>query len=62
MALRVWEMWSHVSGLSRGSERQANFAAVNGMAIKLYLLELSYGAVELMLGGLGLAVSKSSAY
>ena len=35
---------------------------VNGMAVMLYLLGLSYGAVELMLGGLGLAISKSSVY
>lgn len=35
---------------------------VNGMAVMLYILGLSYGAVELMLGGLGLAVSKSSVY
>lgn len=35
---------------------------VNGMAVMLYLLGLSYGAVELMLGSLGLAVSKSSVY
>jgi len=35
---------------------------VNGMAVMLYLLGLSYGAVELMLGSLGLAIGKSSVY
>ena len=35
---------------------------VNGMAVMLYLLGLSYGAVELMLDGLGLAIGKSSVY
>jgi len=32
------------------------------MAVMLYLLGLSYGAVELMLGSLGLAIGKSSVY
>jgi len=35
---------------------------VNGIAVMLYLLGLSYGAVELMLGSLGLAIGKSSVY
>ena len=35
---------------------------VNGTAVMLYMLGLSYGAVELMLGGLGLSIGKSSVY
>ncbi len=35
---------------------------VNGTAVMLYMLGLSYGAVELRLGGLGLSIGKSSVY
>jgi len=35
---------------------------VKGMAVMLYLLGLSYGAVELMLGALGVFFSKTSVY
>jgi hypothetical protein len=35
---------------------------VKGMAVMLYLLGLSYGAVEIVLGALGLYLSKTSAY
>lgn len=35
---------------------------VNGMAVMLYLLGMSYGAVELTLGALGWAIGKSSVY
>jgi transposase-like protein len=35
---------------------------VKGMAVMLYLLGLSYGAVELMLAALGVSLSKSSVY
>jgi transposase-like protein len=35
---------------------------VNGMGVMLYLLGLSYGAVEGMLGALGLTMGKSSVY
>ncbi len=35
---------------------------VNGMGVMLYLLGLSYGAVELMMESLGLAIGKSSVY
>jgi transposase-like protein len=35
---------------------------VNGIAVMLYLLGLSYGAVELTLGSLGMAIGKSSVY
>lgn len=35
---------------------------VNGMAIMLYVLGLSYGAVELVLGSLGVGIGKTSVY
>lgn len=35
---------------------------VNGMAVMLYLLGLSYGAVELVLSSLGIGIGKSSVY
>jgi transposase-like protein len=35
---------------------------VNGMAVMLYLLGLSYGAVELVLSSLGMGIGKSSVY
>jgi len=35
---------------------------VNGIAVILYVLGLSYGAVELMLGSLGVNIGKSSVY
>jgi transposase-like protein len=35
---------------------------VKGMAVMLYLLGLSYGAVEIVLGALGVYLSKTSAY
>jgi hypothetical protein len=35
---------------------------VNGMAVMLYILGLSYGAVEIMLTSLGVGIGKTSAY
>ena len=35
---------------------------LNGMAVMLYLLGLSYGAVEIVLGSLGMGIGKSSVY
>ena len=35
---------------------------VNGMAVMLYLLGLSYGAVEIVLGSIGMGIGKSSVY
>lgn len=35
---------------------------VNGMAVMLYLLGLSYGAVEIVLGSLGIGIGKTSVY
>jgi transposase-like protein len=35
---------------------------VNGMAVMLYVLGLSYGAVELVLGSLGMGIGKTSVY
>jgi hypothetical protein len=35
---------------------------VNGIAVMLYIFGLSYGAVELMLRGLGVSMVKSSVY
>jgi transposase-like protein len=35
---------------------------LNGMAVMLYLLGLSYGAVEIVLGSLGMGIGKTSVY
>jgi transposase-like protein len=35
---------------------------VNGMAVMLYILGLSYGAVEIVLGSLGMGIGKTSVY
>lgn len=35
---------------------------VNGMAVLMYLLGLSYGAVEIVLGSLGMGIGKTSIY
>ena len=35
---------------------------VNGMAVMMYLLGLSYGAVEIVLGSLGMGIGKTSVY
>ena len=35
---------------------------VLGMAVMLYILGLSYGAVELVLGSLGVGIGKTSVY
>lgn len=35
---------------------------VNGMAVLMYLLGLSYGAVEIVLGSLGMGIGKTSVY
>jgi len=35
---------------------------VNGMAVMMYLLGLSYGAVEIVLGSLGIGIGKTSVY
>jgi transposase-like protein len=45
-------------GVSRAHVSQR----LKGMAVMLYLLGLSYGAVELMMGALGLFLSKTSVY
>lgn len=45
-----------------GVSRKQISQRVNGMAILLYLLGLSYGAVELTLSSLGLSIGKSSVY
>lgn len=45
-------------GVNRGQVSQR----VKGMAVMLYLLGLSYGAVELMLEALGIFLSKTSVY
>jgi len=43
------------------SERQFS-KRVNGMAVMLYILGLSYGAVEIVLGSLGIGIGKTSVY
>ena len=35
---------------------------VNGMAVMMYLLGLSYGAVEIVLSSLGIGIGKTSVY
>jgi transposase-like protein len=43
------------------SEKQISKRA-NGIAVMLYILGLSYGAVELMMAGLGVSIGKTSVY
>jgi len=43
------------------SQRQFS-KRVNGMAVMLYILGLSYGAVEIVLGSLGIGIGKTSVY
>lgn len=46
----------------KGVSRKHISKRVNGMAVMLYLLGLSYGAVEIVLGSLGVGIGKSSVY
>jgi hypothetical protein len=43
------------------SEKQIS-KRVNGMAVMLYVLGLSYGAVEIVLSSLGMGIGKTSVY
>ena len=54
MAISMCKMWMHISGLSN--------MRICGMAIMLYILGLSYGAVELVLVSLGVGIGKTSVY
>jgi transposase-like protein len=45
-----------------GVSKQQISKRVNGMAIMLYILGLSYGAVEIVLGSLGVSIGKTSVY
>lgn len=45
-----------------GVSKQQISKRVNGMAIMLYILGLSYGAVEIVLGSLGVGIGKTSVY
>jgi len=45
-----------------GVNKQQISKRVNGMAIMLYILGLSYGAVEIVLGSLGVSIGKTSVY
>ena len=46
----------------KGVNRKQISKRVNGMAVMMYLLGLSYGAVEIVLGSLGMGIGKSSVY
>ncbi len=46
----------------KGVSRKRISKRVNGMAVMLYLLGLSYGAVEIVLNRLGIGIGKTSVY
>lgn len=46
----------------KGVSRKQISKRVNGMAVMLYLLGLSYGAVEIVLSSLGIGIGKTSVY
>lgn len=46
----------------QGVSRKQISKRVNGMAVMLYLLGLSYGAVEIVLSSLGMGIGKTSVY
>lgn len=46
----------------RGVDHKQISKRVNGMAVMMYLLGLSYGAVEIVLGSLGIGIGKTSVY
>jgi transposase-like protein len=46
----------------QGVDRKQISKRVNGMAVMLYLLGLSYGAVEIVLNSLGIGIGKTSVY
>jgi transposase-like protein len=46
----------------KGVSRKQISQRVNGMAVMLYVLGLSYGAVEIVLSSLGLGIGKTSVY
>ena len=52
----------HISSLSGRRQPQQISMRVLGMAVMLYILGLSYGAVELVLGSLGIGIGKTSVY
>lgn len=46
----------------KGVNKKQTSMRVQGMAVMLYILGLSYGAVELVLGSLGVGIGKTSVY
>lgn len=46
----------------KGVNHKQTSMRVQGMAVMLYILGLSYGAVELVLGSLGVGIRKTSVY
>lgn len=46
----------------KGVDKKQTSMRVQGMAVMLYILGLSYGAVELVLGSLGVGIGKASVY
>jgi transposase-like protein len=46
----------------RGVSQQQISKRVNGMAVMMYILGLSYGAVEIVLSSLGMGIGKTSVY
>ena len=60
--VRMSEVRTHLSGLSAGVQAGQVTQRVKGIAVMLYLLGLSYGAVEIMIEALGVFYSKTSVY
>ena len=56
------EMRACFPGLPQGVSQKQISKRVNGMAVMLYILGLSYGAVEIVLNSLGMGIGKTSVY
>ena len=54
------EMWACVSRYPKGVSGKQISKRVNGIAVMLYLLGLSYGAVEIVLNSLGMGIGKTA--
>src|SRR5512145_298025 len=55
-------VWQYISSISTGGEKAQISKRLTGMAVMLYVLGLSYGAVEIVLNSLGVGIGKTSVY
>lgn len=56
------ELWRHISGVRARGWASAHVSSRDGLAVLLYVLGLSYGAVAIVLSALGIGIGKSSVY